>query len=50
MEHFFTAAAYATGAMSHLLRAAQEQTYLAHLMSFAACVGPYQADAHCKSS
>lgn len=32
------------------MRSTQEQTYVAHLMSFAACVGPYQQEAHCKSS
>lgn len=43
-------AAYAIGAMSHLMRSTQEQTYVAHLMTFAACIGPYQQETHCKSS
>jgi len=46
----FIAAAYATGAMSHLMRSTQEQTYVAHIMSFAACVGPYQSQIHCTKS
>ncbi|XP_053648046.1 alkaline phosphatase-like [Cherax quadricarinatus] len=35
-------AAYAIGPMSHLLHRLHEQSYIAHVMSFAACIGPYK--------
>nr|XP_045602751.1 alkaline phosphatase-like isoform X1 [Procambarus clarkii] len=34
-------AAYAIGPMSHLLHRMHEQSYVAHVMGFAACIGPY---------
>lgn len=35
-------AAYAIGPMSHLLHRVHEQSYLAHVMGFASCIGPYK--------
>ncbi|KAK7023359.1 hypothetical protein SK128_005255 [Halocaridina rubra] len=35
-------AAYATGPMSHLLHSLHEQSYIAHVMGLAACIGPYR--------
>ncbi|KAG7167811.1 Alkaline phosphatase, tissue-nonspecific isozyme-like 1 [Homarus americanus] len=35
-------AAYAIGPMSHLFHRMHEQSYIAHVMGFAACVGPYK--------
>ncbi|KAJ6216727.1 hypothetical protein RDWZM_007884 [Blomia tropicalis] len=42
--------AYAIGPMSHVMKSTQEQTYVAHSMMFATCVGPYKTEAHCKKS
>ena len=33
-------ATYATGPMSHLIRNTHEQSYIAYVMSYAACIGP----------
>ncbi|CAL4126004.1 unnamed protein product [Meganyctiphanes norvegica] len=33
--------AYAAGPMAHLFSGVQEQTFVAHVMGFAACIGPY---------
>lgn len=34
-------AIYAKGPMSHLVNGVQEQSYIAHVMAYAACIGPY---------
>ena len=36
--------------MSHLFRGTKEQSYVAHAMELAACVGPYQHYDHCYTS
>ena len=33
-------AIYATGPMSHLFHGVHEQSYIAHVMAYASCVGP----------
>eukprot|EP00397_Hematodinium_sp_SG-2012_P034091 GEMP01036519.1.p1 GENE.GEMP01036519.1~~GEMP01036519.1.p1 ORF type:complete len:570 (+),score=35.91 GEMP01036519.1:238-1947(+) len=35
-------AAYAIGPMSHLFHRVHEQNYVAHVMAYAACIGPYE--------
>ncbi|KAL4220999.1 hypothetical protein ACF0H5_019262 [Mactra antiquata] len=37
-------AIYADGPMSHLFNGVQEQNYIAHVMAYAMCVGPYSYD------
>ncbi|KAL8583357.1 hypothetical protein ACOMHN_035339 [Nucella lapillus] len=39
---------YATGPMAHLFHGVHEQNYIAHVMAYAACVGPNKA--HCDVS
>lgn len=34
-------AIYATGPMAHLVHGVDEQSYVAHVMGYAACMGPY---------
>ncbi|XP_069991183.1 alkaline phosphatase-like [Penaeus vannamei] len=36
-------AAFAVGPMAHLFHRTHEQTYVAHVMAYASCVGPYSA-------
>lgn len=38
---------YARGPMSHLFHTVHEQHYIAHVMAYAACVGPYKSTARC---
>ena len=40
-------AIYATGPMSHLFHGVHEQSYIAHVMAYASCVGPNTG--HCDS-
>lgn len=35
-------AIFAKGPMSHLFHSVQEQSYIAHVMAYAACLEPYQ--------
>ncbi|XP_052791686.1 alkaline phosphatase-like [Mya arenaria] len=35
-------AIYAQGPMSHLFHGVQEQNYIAHVMAYSACIGPYK--------
>lgn len=37
-------AVYAIGPMSHLFHRVHEQNYVAHVMGYAACIGPYKDD------
>ncbi|XP_032820289.1 alkaline phosphatase-like [Petromyzon marinus] len=37
---------FASGPMAHLLRGVQEQTYVAHVIRYAACLGSYR-ESHC---
>ncbi len=39
---------YAYGPMAHLFHSTQEQSYVAHVMMFASCLGPYEDEDHCK--
>ena len=39
-------AVFARGPWAHLVHGVQEQTFVAHVMAFAACVGPYTTDCH----
>lgn len=42
-------AAYATGPGSHLIRGVIEQNYIAHFISYTACIGPRaNLNLHCK--
>ena len=40
-------AIYARGPMSHLFNGVHEQTYIAHVMGFASCVGNYSNSSDC---
>lgn len=33
--------------MSHLFHGTQEQSYIAHVISYASCIGHYQHEQHC---
>ena len=37
-------AIYAVGPMAHLIHATHEQTHIANVMAFSACMGPYKDD------
>lgn len=37
-------AIYAKGPMAHLFHGVQEQNYIAHVMAYSACIGPYLDD------
>ena len=39
-------ALFARGPWAHLVHGVQEQTFVAHVMAFAACVEPYTTDCH----
>ncbi|KAH7636717.1 alkaline phosphatase-like protein [Dermatophagoides farinae] len=41
-------AVYAIGPMAHLFGGTHEQSHIAHVMGFAACIGPYQQESHCQ--
>ncbi|XP_046572230.1 alkaline phosphatase-like [Haliotis rubra] len=41
---------YARGPMSHLFHGVHEQNYIAHVMMYASCVGPYAEDRQCARS
>ncbi len=36
--------------MAHLFQGTQEQSYVAHVMAFAACIGQYQNEVHCSKT
>ena len=38
---------YAIGPYSHLFKSVHEQSYIAYVMSYSACIGPYKDDSHC---
>ena len=40
-------AVYARGPFAHLFHATHEQSYVAHVMAFASCVGRYRRQPHC---
>jgi alkaline phosphatase len=41
-------AVYANGPMAHLIHGVQEQHYVAHVMAYAACIGPNKD--HCRGT
>ncbi|XP_075680788.1 alkaline phosphatase-like isoform X2 [Dermatophagoides pteronyssinus] len=41
-------AVFAIGPMAHLFGGTHEQSHIAHVMGFAACIGPYQQESHCQ--
>lgn len=41
---------WASGPWSHLVHGVHEQSYLGHLMSWAACIGPHSGRPGCKES
>ncbi|XP_063409466.1 alkaline phosphatase-like [Mytilus trossulus] len=41
---------FSKGPMSHLLNGVKEQHYVAHVMQYAACVGDFKDDSHCKNT
>jgi len=41
---------YAIGPYSHLFKSVHEQSYIAFVMSYSACIGPYEDDNHCTNS
>ena len=41
---------YAIGPYSHLFKSVHEQSYIAYVMSYSACIGPYKDDIHCSST
>ncbi|XP_054165089.1 alkaline phosphatase-like [Oppia nitens] len=40
-------AAYSAGPMAHLLSGTNEQSYIAHVIAFATCIGDYKGEDHC---
>ena len=38
---------YSRGPMSHLLHSTHEQHYIYHVITYAACLGPYSGQKHC---
>ncbi|KAF7494481.1 Alkaline phosphatase [Sarcoptes scabiei] len=43
-------ALYAIGPMAHLFGGTVEQSYIAHVISFASCIGPYHNESHCNDN
>ncbi len=43
-------AIFARGPMSHLFHTTHDQTHIAHVMGYAACMGPYKNEARCTGS
>ena len=43
-------AIYGRGPMAHLFHGVHEQTYIAHVIAYAACIGPYRDPAACALS
>ncbi|KPM09826.1 Alkaline phosphatase-like protein 3 [Sarcoptes scabiei] len=41
---------YAIGPMAHLFGGTVEQSYIAHVISFASCIGPYHNESHCNDN
>ncbi|CAC5370935.1 E3.1.3.1 [Mytilus coruscus] len=41
---------FSKGPMAHLLNGVKEQHYVAHVMQYAACVGDFKDDSHCKNT
>ena len=43
----YDSALQSIGPMAHLFQRTQEQSYIAHVMAFAACIGEYEKEDHC---
>ena len=43
-------AVFASGPFSHLFQGVQEQSYIAHVLAYAMCIGHYTNQAHCGQS
>lgn len=43
-------AVYASGPFAHLFQGSQEQSYIAHVLSYAMCLGRYSDQPHCDSA
>jgi len=41
---------WASGPMSHFFHGTHEQSYIGHVMSYAACIGPHKDDARCEKT
>ena len=41
---------FAIGPYSHLFQSVHEQNYIAYVMSYSACMGPYKDDIHCSTN
>ena len=41
---------FSAGPMSHLFHTTHEQTHIANVMAYSACIGPYADEDRCKSS
>ena len=41
---------FSAGPMSHLFHTTHEQTHIAHVMAYSACIGPYKDEDRCKTS
>ena len=41
-------AIFARGPMAHLFHTTHEQNFIAHVMAYSACIGPYANDDNCK--
>jgi len=44
---FFSTAVFAIGPMAHLFGGTHEQSYIAHVMGYAACIGQFRDAEHC---
>ncbi|KAJ6220647.1 hypothetical protein RDWZM_006459 [Blomia tropicalis] len=42
-------AVFGTGPMAHFFGGTHEQSYIAHVVGFAACIGAYRNETHCRS-
>ena len=40
---------FSAGPMSHLFHTTHEQTHIAHVMAYSACIGPYVDEDRCRS-
>src|SRR5699024_10345120 len=43
-------AVFGTGPMAHLFGGTHEQSYIAHVVGFAACIGVYRHQSHCATT
>ena len=43
-------AIFAKGPQAHLFHTTHEQSFIAHVMAFSSCIGPYKDDPRCPST